>query len=312
MTPIIHLAPMDGVMDALMRKVILRYDGVSECSSEFVRVSDNILPKHVFEKACPELLLGGYVADVPIRLQLLGSDPELMAQNALRALEYGAYAIDLNFGCPSKTVNKSRGGAYLLQFPQKIHEITLAVRRAIGDDISLSAKMRLGYEHADDALIIARAIEEAGVDILTVHARTKKQGYTPPALWDDIKVIRQKLHIPLIANGDIFTVEDAQKCMEVTGCHQLMIGRGSLMRPNIASMITQGSDMLTWQEIIPLLIYYGDISLEADMTQYYARRIKQWLRYLMLAYNEAFIMFEEIKTLTQYQDIYHYLLNQQG
>ncbi len=308
LAPILYLAPMDGVMDALMRHMILQYRGFVECTSEFIRVSDSVLPKHVFLKHCPELETScSATGGIPVRIQLLGSNPQLMAQNALRALEYGAKSIDLNFGCPSKTVNKSRGGAYLLQFPDAIGDIVSTVRKAIGDDISLSAKMRLGYDHTNDAINIARRIEDAGANMLTIHARTKQQGYKPPALWENIKTIRKHVHIPIIANGDIFTAKDALRCQQVTGCDHLMIGRGALMRPNLAEMISADAPMLHWLQIIKLLLDYGDISFAQGTSQYYARRIKQWLRYLMLAYPEATNLFEHIKTILDPQKIYQYL-----
>ncbi len=297
-------------MDALMRPMILQYGGIDECTSEFIRVSDSVLPKHIFLKHCPELETSGYAAgDTAVRVQLLGSSPHLMAQNALRALEYGACSIDLNFGCPSKTVNKSKGGAYLLQFPIVIYDIVSAVRKAIGDDISLSAKMRLGYDHTNDATTIAHLIEDAGANLITIHARTKQQGYRPPALWEEIGKIRQHIRIPIIANGDIFTPFDALRCQQITGCNHLMIGRGALIRPNLAAMIAFDAPPLCWSQIIKLLLDYGKMSFKQDASHYYARRIKQWLRYLMLAYPEASELFEKVKTITNAKEIYQHFSN---
>lgn len=119
--PRLILAPMEGVLDSVMREQLTRLGGYERCVTEFVRVSQTILPKRVFYRYAPELAHGGFtLSGVPVYLQLLGSNPELMAANAERAAALGAPGIDLNFGCPAKTVNRSQGGAALLRSPQQI------------------------------------------------------------------------------------------------------------------------------------------------------------------------------------------------
>ena len=140
------LAPMEGLLDATLRDVLTRTGGIDRCVSEFIRVTDMLLPERVFVRVVPELLNGGRTrAGVPVRAQLLGSDPGCLAENAERLAGLGPHGIDLNFGCPAKTVNQSRGGAVLLDEPELIGRIVAAVRRAVPAHVPVSAKMRLGF-----------------------------------------------------------------------------------------------------------------------------------------------------------------------
>eukprot|EP00764_Aduncisulcus_paluster_P005168 gnl/Carplike_NY0171/18647_a29223_74.p1 GENE.gnl/Carplike_NY0171/18647_a29223_74~~gnl/Carplike_NY0171/18647_a29223_74.p1 ORF type:complete len:185 (+),score=10.99 gnl/Carplike_NY0171/18647_a29223_74:88-642(+) len=176
---------MEGVVDYTMRDLLTQVGGIDQCVTEFVRVSDRVLPAKVFRRLCPELLNGGKTpAGVPVILQLLGSDPTVLAGNARKAAKLGALGIDLNFGCPAKTVNKSKGGAVLLDTPELIHEIVKAVRIAVPEGTPVTAKMRLGNKDKSLAFDNAQAIAEAKADGLTVHARTKLEGYRPPAHWE--------------------------------------------------------------------------------------------------------------------------------
>jgi tRNA-dihydrouridine synthase C len=138
---------MEGVVDAVMREQLTAIGGYERCVTEFVRVSQTVLPKRVFFRYAPELRQGGLTpSGTPVYLQLLGSDPELMAANAARAAALGAPGIDLNFGCPAKTVNRSQGGAVLLRSPQLIRSICEQVRDSVPEHTPVTAKIRLGYD----------------------------------------------------------------------------------------------------------------------------------------------------------------------
>ncbi len=198
----ILLAPMEGLLDHTLRDILTRAGGVDRCVAEFIRVTGTLLPERVFTRVVPELLHGGRTrAGVPVRLQLMGSDPVCLAENAARAAGLGPAGIDLNFGCPAKIVNRHGGGAALLREPETLHRIVAAVRRAVPAGVPVSAKMRLGFDDAGRALECAQAIASAGADELAVHARTKADGYRPPAYWEHIAEIRAALTIPVIANG---------------------------------------------------------------------------------------------------------------
>lgn len=150
-SPYIALAPMEGLMDGHFRELLTAVGGIDHCVTEFIRITKQVYPQRVFKRFSPELAYRGEQcgktrAGTPVHVQLLGSDPQLMAENAAKVAAMGAPAIDLNFGCPAKTVNKSQGGAVLLQWPQLIHDITAAVRQAVPSHIPVSAKMRLGFK----------------------------------------------------------------------------------------------------------------------------------------------------------------------
>lgn len=173
---------MEGLLDHGLRDILTRTGGVDRCVSEFIRITDQLLPARSFTRVVPELLRGSRTrAGVPVRPQLLGSDPVCVAENAARLAELAPAGIDLNFGCPAKTVNRHRGGAVLLNEPELVHAIVAAVRRAVPADVPVSAKMRLGVDDEARLLDCAHAIDSAGASELAVHARTKAHGYRPPA-----------------------------------------------------------------------------------------------------------------------------------
>jgi tRNA-dihydrouridine synthase C len=196
---------MEGLLDHSLRDVITRVGGVDRCVSEFIRITDQLLPLRVFTRVVPELLTHGRsAAGTPVRPQLLGSDPACLAENAARLATLNPAGIDLNFGCPAPTVNRHRGGAVLLDEPELVHAIVAAVRRAVPAHIPVSAKMRLGNQDESRMLDCAHAIADAGADELVVHARTKLHGYRPPAYWERIAQIRQAVPIHVVANGEVF------------------------------------------------------------------------------------------------------------
>ncbi len=232
------LAPMEGLLDHPLREVLTAVGGIDRCVSEFIRITDMLMPDRVFTRIVPELLQGGRTrAGVPVRPQLLGSDPGCLAENAAALAAFRPDGIDLNFGCPAKVVNRHGGGASLLQDPELLHRIVAAVRRAVPAGLPVSAKMRLGYEDASRARECALALADGGASELVVHARTKADGYRPPAYWERVPAIREAVAIPVIANGEIWTPDDAERCRRVSGCDGLMLGRGMVVDPGLALAI---------------------------------------------------------------------------
>jgi tRNA-dihydrouridine synthase C len=304
----ILLAPMEGLLDHSQRDTLTRAGGIDLCVSEFIRVTDAVLPKRAFYRVVPELLNESKThAGVPVRTQLLGSDPEILAANAARLAKLNPAGIDLNFGCPAKTVNRHRGGAVLLDEPELVGQIVAAVRRAVPSNVPVSAKMRLGFNDDLRAEDCAQAIEAAGADQLVVHARTKAHGYRPPAYWDRIADLRQSVKLPMVANGEIWTVADAIRCREVTGCNDIMIGRGMVNNPGLALEIkfhdaqAQGmslADMpqkFSWQQLWPLLsVFWKRMSLHVA-PRHRSGRLKQWLNYLRRHYPEAQEAFDTLR-----------------
>ncbi|WP_181298796.1 tRNA-dihydrouridine synthase [Pseudomonas sp. Q2-TVG4-2] len=293
----IALAPMEGLVDEILRDVLTGIGGVDWCVTEFIRVSDRLLPASSFHKLAPELDSGAVTrAGTPLRVQLLGSDPLCLADNAAFACTLGAPAIDLNFGCPAKTVNKSRGGAVLLKEPELLHSILREVRKAVPAHIPVTAKMRLGFDSPDGALDCARALVDGGAEQLVVHARTKVDGYKPPAHWEWIAKVQEVVTIPVFANGDIWSLEDWRRCREVSGVEDIMLGRGLVCRPDLARQISAAKsgaavEPMSWEELQPLLADFWLQARRKISPRYAPGRLKQWLSMLTRSYPQAVSLF---------------------
>ncbi len=294
---------MEGLLDFVLRDMLTRVGGIDRCVSEFIRITDQLLPERVFTRIVPELLHGGRTfAGVPVRAQLLGSDPACMAENAARLASLGPAGIDLNFGCPANVVNRHGGGAALLKEPETIHAIVAAVRRAVPAHMAVSAKMRLGYLDDSRAVECALAISGGGADELVVHARTKAQAYRPPAYWERIADIRAAVAIPVVANGEIWTVDDARRCREISGCDMLMIGRGAVVNPGLglaikADMNRTTPAAVTWVQMLPLVLDFWHIVTTRLDNKAQAGRLKQWLNFLRRHFPEAEVAYQSLKTI---------------
>ena len=297
----IALAPMEGLVDEILRDILTSVGGVDWCVTEFIRVSDRLLPASSFHKLAPELRHGATTrAGTALRVQLLGSDPVLLAENAALACSLGAPAIDLNFGCPAKTVNKSRGGAVLLKEPELLHAILQAVRRSVPSSIPVTAKMRLGFDSPDGALDCARALVEGGAEQLVVHARTKVEGYKPPAHWEWVARVQEVVSVPVYANGDIWSVEDWQRCREVSRAENIMLGRGLVSRPDLALQIAAARrgetlEPMSWADLQPLLADFWLQARRKLSPRYAPGRLKQWLSMLTRSYPEAVELFARLR-----------------
>ena len=298
----IALAPMEGLVDEILRDVLTRVGGIDWCVTEFIRVSDRLLPRSSYQKLAPELDCGARTqAGTPLRVQLLGSDPACLADNAAFACSLGAPAIDLNFGCPAKTVNKSRGGAVLLNEPELLFAILREVRKAVPAAIPVTAKMRLGFDSPDGALDCAQALVDGGAAQLVVHARTKAQGYKPPAHWEWVAKVQDLVPVPVFANGDIWSLEDWRRCREVSGVENMMLGRGLVSRPDLARQIQaagQGSvlEPMSWEDLQPLLADFWLQARHKMSPRYAPGRLKQWLALLTRNYPRAVTLFAQLRT----------------
>jgi len=312
----ILLAPMEGLLDFVLRDILTRVGGVDRCVSEFIRITHTLLPDRVFLRVVPELLNGGRTfSGVPVRAQLLGSDPVCLAENAARLAALGPDGIDLNFGCPAKVVNRHGGGAALLDDPELLLKIVAAVRRAVPAHLPVSAKMRLGFNDDSRAVECAQAIEAGGASELVVHARTKADAYRPPAYWERIADIGAAVSLPLVANGEIWTVLDALRCREVSGCHSLMLGRGIVTDPGLALAIraatTTGLSVeeaapchdawqppeVSWPTLLPLIADFWYLVCARLERRQQAGRLKQWLNFLRRRYPEAEVAYLALRTL---------------
>ena len=296
------LAPMEGVIDAPMRRMLTGIGGYDRCVTEFVRVTDVLLPERVFQRLCPELENAGYTEHgVPVFMQLLGSNAQALASNAQRAVELGAPGIDLNFGCPAKTVNNSMGGSILLRDPAQVGDIVSRVREAVDPAVPVTAKIRLGYDNQEALPAIVDYIRRAGADELAIHARTKFDGYKPPAWWSAVKCVMQQGVSNTYINGEIWNVDDATEACLQSGCQHVMLGRSALAAPDLARRIRAAENglsvpVLPWLDISHL-VEEQFLRSDSHSPRHVGNRTKQWLAYLKRSYPQAAELFGRLRTL---------------
>ena len=305
---------MEGVTDAPMRAFQGEAGAFSFAVAEYLRISQDVPFPRVFRRHVPELCHGGRTpSGLPVQVQLLGGDAPRMAQAALVACKAGAKAIDINFGCPAATVNKHDGGATLLKYPLRIREIVRAVRSAVPTEIPVSAKVRLGWDNIDAIYENAEMAAEGGASWLTIHARTRVQGYAPPVFWRPIGIVRERLGLPVVANGDIWTFEDFRRCREETGCHHFMLGRSALANPQLplriaielglASEAPHDTTPAAFDWASLLQCYNARMEVLGDQTpRRRLLRLKQWLRFA--SHHGHFPAFDAIKRVETLEELF--------
>ena len=219
------LAPMAGVSDRAYRELCVRF-GAAYCVSEMV--SSKALS---FNSKKSEELMEISDLERPCGIQIFGDDPKCMADAAKHALENKPDIIDINMGCPAPKISSNGSGSALMKNPRLCGEIVKA-------DIPVTVKIRKGWDDDSvNAVEVAKICESAGAAAITVHGRTRQQYYKPPVDYDIIKVVRESVSVPVIANGDIDSAERAKEVMDITGCDLVMIGRATLGNPWIFSQI---------------------------------------------------------------------------
>jgi tRNA-dihydrouridine synthase C len=298
------LAPMDGVTDHVYRDLLTanaRRGAIDFAVSEFLRVTDRPLPPPVVLRMCPEIGRGGTTASgVPVLLQLLGGQPEPLAETARVAVETGAWGVDLNFGCPAKLVNRHDGGASLLKSLDRLEAIVSRVRSAVPKDRPVSVKVRLGWESHDEVVNIARAAERGGASWLTIHGRTKLEMYGPPADWAAIGRARAAVGIVVVANGDLNSTAALERCRDESGCGHFMLGRGPMGRPSLlcgSPSLLAGAPNES-QLLVGLLLDYVELLRRSDSPEErLVGRVKQWLSLGKNVNPDVAPVFERVKRL---------------
>ena len=221
-------APLAGISDIVYRKLVRRYSKETLLTTEMI--SSEALVNN--QKT---LIIEYDKCEYPLSFQLSGHKPHIMAK-AAKFLNQRASSIDLNFGCPVNKVVKGTDGAAMMRNPKLASDIVKAIKDVI--DVPLSAKFRLGWSLDEINFVeFAKTMEEAGVDFITVHARTRSQMYSGSADWEKLAQLKNEINIPYYANGDIKTVQDAIKCLEITGANGISIGRGLMGNPFLAGHI---------------------------------------------------------------------------
>lgn len=312
--PALLLAPMEGLTDAPMRAVQGEIGAFTFAVAEFLRINAIVPPKSVFTRHVPELNRNAATASgLPVQVQLLGGHPGRMAESAVMACRAGATAIDINFGCPAPTVNRHDGGATLLKHPHRIREIVAAIRGALPAHVPVSAKLRLGWDSPDAIFENAEMAAQGGAAWLTIHGRTRAQVYKPPVLWRPMRTVRERLGIPVVANGDLWSVEDFRRCREETGCIHFMLGRGALANPLLSHQIARELGLISeartdaphgvfdWRPPLRRLIAWTEI-FQGDSPRLIVGRLKQWLKIAGLYGN--FAAFDAIKRAESVEEIF--------
>lgn len=275
--PFLILAPMEGVGDRCFRKAIASIGGFDEAVRDFLRVPSNA---HI--KSLAAVYDAKELDPIPIAAQLMGSDPSLMAEMTIEMEQRGASRVDLNCGCPSNTVTGKGAGSSLLKEPESLYTIAKAMVQAV--TIPVTAKLRSGFDDTSLFKENLLAAQESGIRFLTLHPRTKIEGYGPPARWDLIAEAKSILKIPVVGNGDITTVETALEMLKQTNCDALMIGRGSVINPFLFHEIKAHFARIPftpqWKALIPYFeIYLAEMWHEATERSK-INKVKQLLGFL--------------------------------
>ena len=272
--------------------------GFDEAVRDFLRV-----PKNAHVQSLAVAYDAGELAPMRLAAQLMGSDPELMASMAQEMERRGAPRIDLNCGCPSNTVTGRGAGSSLLKEPHHLHEVAKAMVRAVSIPVTL--KMRSGYEDISLFKENLLAAQESGVHYITLHPRTKVDGYAPPARWDLIAEAKSILKIPLVGNGDILNIGHALAMLQQTSCDALMIGRGSVINPflfhEIKAHFSGNPYQPQWRDLLHYFATYLAEMEEGTPMRTKINKLKQLMSFLFKA--NATLLEKRMAILTsQYPD----------
>jgi tRNA-dihydrouridine synthase C len=222
--PRLFLAPMEGLGDGFFRRSYCLIGGFDEACTEFLRV-----PKTAHCRSLAARYHPNETAPYPQAAQIMGDNPQLMAEMTERLVERGAPRIDLNCGCPSNTVVGRGAGSSLLQTPELLFDIARAMVQASA--VPVTVKLRAGYADTSQFKDNLLACQEAGAAFITLHPRTKLEGYKPPCHWNLIAEAKSVLDIPVVGSGEVKTAQDALRMWKETGCDGVMVGRGAIRDP---------------------------------------------------------------------------------
>ncbi|RMF28376.1 MAG: tRNA dihydrouridine synthase DusB [Cyanobacteria bacterium J083] len=223
-------SPLSGVTDLVFRRLVRRYAPDSMLYTEMVSA------KEIHHLQTIPRIMEIAPGEKPISIQLFDCRPDFMAQAAAKAVTQGAMTIDINMGCPVNKITRKGGGSSLLRQPAVAEAIVKEVVKTV--NVPVTVKTRIGWNDQEiNILDFAKRMEDAGAQMLTLHARTRAQGYNGTAKWEWIGKVKEILTIPVIANGDIFSPAAAIKCLEITGADGVMCSRGTLGYPFLVGEI---------------------------------------------------------------------------
>jgi len=229
--PACVLAPMEGITNAAVREVLASYGPIGLVCTEFVRISGGRISATYLRRQVEKL------PGVPLSVQVMGNDPELMAEAGGVVAEAGADVVDLNLGCPTANAARKGVGAALLEQPELLARLLATMRRGVPG--LLSAKLRAGFDTTSVALRNARLVQDNGLDYLAIHPRRRVDHYRGTADWRIVALIRSELSIPVVGNGDIWHAQSALRMFEETRCDAVMLGRPALRNPWIFRQLSE-------------------------------------------------------------------------
>ena len=267
------LAPMEGVTAPSFRDIVLARHAPSDLGgafTEFVRVIDRPVAKREMHKH-----LGTRRFPIPVGIQLMGSDLECLTGSASNAADLGVPVLDLNFGCPARGALKGCSGAAALKDPSSVEATVRAAVKGVDGRTPVTAKIRAGFDHDRDVEVLARAAEAGGAAMLTIHCRTRREGYQEEVYWSRITRAVEAVTIPVAGNGSAWLHSDLERMRRETGCAFVMVGRGALRDPWIFS----GRDVPTSEAAAFLHEYAEVLEVLGAPRRAAVGRVKQLLQY---------------------------------
>jgi tRNA-dihydrouridine synthase B len=301
------LAPMSGVTDMPFRRLVKKHGAA-------LVISEMIASQAMIRQTRQSLLMSkNTVEEYPMAVQLAGCEPEVMAEAAKLNLDKGAAIIDINMGCPVKKVVNGHAGSALMRDECHAAKIIEATVKAV--NIPVTLKMRTGWDDQNrNAPRLAKIAEECGIKMITVHGRTRCQLYTGKSDWSFIRKVKEAVKIPVVGNGDVVTVENAQDLLDLSGANGVMIGRGAYGRP---WFLKQVSHFLKTKEKLPdpsleeqkdlvldhfedMLLHYGEhtgLLMARKHMGWYSKGLKGSAEF-RVAINQA-VTSKEVKSLTK-------------
>lgn len=278
--PFLFLAPMEGVGSAPFRMAIATIGGFDEACTEFLRVPSNAHVQSLAKKYSPD-----DTAPYPQAAQIMGSDPELMAAMTHELVLRGAPRVELNCGCPSNRVTGRGAGSTLLKTPDLLYTIAKAMVDI--SPVPVTVKMRPGYDDTSLFDENLRAVEESGATFVTLHPRTKVEGYSLPAHWERLAYAKSKLSIPLVGSGEVVDPESCRSMLRETGVDAVMIGRGAVANPWVFHEIkaSYGIPSLSYSWEMTRSYFFEFLRVLPEDTKERSRinQIKQLLNYMLRA-----------------------------
>ncbi|MFA5072688.1 MAG: tRNA-dihydrouridine synthase family protein [Nitrospirota bacterium] len=294
--PPLLLAPMVGLTHSALRQIIFGFGGIGLGSTEML--STRRLPKES-PRVSPFLIRTDL--EKPLSYQLLVSTVEELAPAIEKLHELKADAIDLNMGCPARAIGKFGAGFSLMEQPKVVRLIVAEARKRT--PLPLSAKIRLGIDLEENKLkTFCTMLENEGIDMLSIHARLKEESFVRNPRWEYISKVKDWINIPVIANGGIFSVQDAEQCLRISGADGLMLGRGAVIKPWLFAEIARDIYGYEIEEpAVSLPAMYGcfiDLLTELFRPEYRLGRLKQFTHYFAQNYKFGHYLASRVQSST--------------